>query len=390
MPTSKDLRFYYGGASSAGGVLPSCLIDASSTSLLLISTDLDGTTDDYYNGSIGYFLSGTLEDEYFHVKDYDGTSQTLTLAKALSGTPAEDDHFAVIKAGLSRSTTEVPGLTVTAGPTDVTGVTIDYAGYANGEGSGTLAYTSSTTSVTWTGPSDSAGPAVDVSTSGTYYLYSDDDSMFLEITVVAASLPAGDESDTITLARPEKILLPDASGAETAAGTVRYYDVWSRAGDGLSNVDMYIARPAGSATTTTTDCAIDADDTVTVTSAASWDSSGFIYNSTKTDLRYYYGLSGNTMSVKDPDGGIRGFTAAAWDIGDTVEPYPTVDTAVDDDDGTSELADLTYTNPTSSSKTTVAATLSSGSAKKLALRETIVAGTKARADVLSQLKFSFE
>ncbi len=65
------------------------------------------------------------------------------------------------------------------------------------------------------------------------------------------------------------------------------------------------------------------------TSFANWGAHGFVYNVTKNDLRYYYNRSGNSCSVLGPGGGIRGFTAVAWDVGDTLEPFPWFDIGLD-------------------------------------------------------------
>ena len=83
-----------------------------------------------------------------------------------------------------------------ATPTNVTGVTIDgisqFSGLVNE--AKTLAYTAVGDLITWDG-----GTAVNIFENGTYTLYDSDDNNMILITVVYASLPADDQSDTITV-----------------------------------------------------------------------------------------------------------------------------------------------------------------------------------------------
>lgn len=81
----------------------------------------------------------------------------------------------------------------------ITGVEILYAEQGATAGDGSLDYVASTTELTWTAPSDTAGPAVDVSAGGDFTLESGSTGEALTVRVDAASLPGSDATDTITV-----------------------------------------------------------------------------------------------------------------------------------------------------------------------------------------------
>jgi hypothetical protein len=84
----------------------------------------------------------------------------------------------------------------------ITGVTIASVEKTTPTGSGTLALTVSgiVKTITWQAPEAAfPGSAVDVSVSGTFTLYSDDGTQYLNINVIASSLPAASVSNTIQI-----------------------------------------------------------------------------------------------------------------------------------------------------------------------------------------------
>jgi hypothetical protein len=108
-------------------------------------------------------------------------------------------------------------------PTTITGVTIDDAA-GNAEGAGTLTYTYSATvpSLRWTPPSGSAGTAITVSSNGKYALQGASNGGLLFVTVVAASLPSSNQTNTITIANLANKVWDDVSKAEALAGDTEY------------------------------------------------------------------------------------------------------------------------------------------------------------------------
>jgi len=89
------------------------------------------------------------------------------------------------------------GAAVTKQPTNVTGVTAQYAQAATPSGNGTLSYVNTGKTLAWKAQGDAtAGAAVDVSAGGTFTLQSGTASHALIVTVNAGALPGADASDT--------------------------------------------------------------------------------------------------------------------------------------------------------------------------------------------------
>lgn len=109
-----------------------------------------------------------------------------------------------------------------SGITTLTGITLDN-GMGNAVGDGTLTYTASTTSITWTPKSGATGTAVDISADGTYFVQGGSNGGALIITVVAASLPTSTVSNTITIANLDNKMYADVSKDESDVGTTIYH-----------------------------------------------------------------------------------------------------------------------------------------------------------------------
>lgn len=105
------------------------------------------------------------------------------------------------------------------GVSNITGIIIDDApGSANG--AGTLAYTAATHSFTWTPNGGTAGPATSISGNGRLAVPGSAGWLFL--TVTYASLPVGNQSDTITVAALSNELWDDIGKAESYDGDTEY------------------------------------------------------------------------------------------------------------------------------------------------------------------------
>lgn len=125
--------------------------------------------------------------------------------------------------GGALSSTEVLSQLATASTATITGVTLgDCAG--NSTGNGTLTYTYSATAPTlqWSGPNASIGTAVDVSSNGTYTLQSGNSGGTIRVTVVAASLPGSNKTDTIAITAQDQKIFDDVTKAQADAGLTDY------------------------------------------------------------------------------------------------------------------------------------------------------------------------
>ncbi len=88
------------------------------------------------------------------------------------------------------------GKAVTSQPVNVTGVTVHHASADCTAGAGTLNFTSSGTTLTWTPQGGAAGTPVNVGAGGSFTLEGDGGGESVRITVVAGELPVGNASDT--------------------------------------------------------------------------------------------------------------------------------------------------------------------------------------------------
>lgn len=86
-----------------------------------------------------------------------------------------------------------------AQPSNVTGVVLFHVSKNNGSGNGTLAYTASTQSLTWTPTGGTVGEAVKVTKDGKYQIFGADKTKWVRAVVTFASLPGGNQSDTIAI-----------------------------------------------------------------------------------------------------------------------------------------------------------------------------------------------
>jgi len=91
---------------------------------------------------------------------------------------------------------------------------------------------------------------VNIGTNGTYFLKGGDNIATLEITVVAASLPGTDQSDTLTVARIANNLWDDIPGLEGYNGDTEYRCIYYK-NEGATPLQFQVwidAQPTGNAT----------------------------------------------------------------------------------------------------------------------------------------------
>jgi hypothetical protein len=69
--------------------------DSSATTTSFV-TNLATAVDDYYNGQTLHFISGSLAGQSQVIRDYNGTTKTITLDSALTSAPSNADEFIVL------------------------------------------------------------------------------------------------------------------------------------------------------------------------------------------------------------------------------------------------------------------------------------------------------
>ena len=138
----------------------------------------------------------------------------------LSGGAANTDPAAALGGAISTDAAAViKSQSITA--STIGGVTYDDAA-GNALGNGTVNFTLSGTTLQWTAPGGSIGPAINVGTSGAYTIYSSDGLGHVKVTVVAASLPGGNASQNPAIANQVNKLFDDVSRPESVAGDIEY------------------------------------------------------------------------------------------------------------------------------------------------------------------------
>lgn len=329
MVSAADLEFLYGGAASNGGSITEQTADSGTANTLTDSALTEA--DDYWNGAILRFEDDTttsaLQGQHYHVTDFAASTDTLTVKPLFAVTPQAGDTYKLLRVfgGNYVSDEEMPGLTVDSGASNVTGVTIDFASHSNTDANGTLSYTNADTSITWLAGADSlAGAKVDISSNGTYTIKSNDENNFIVITVVSASLPGSDQSDTIQLSVPDAVIVPNTETDETAAGKHRYnfVGIKNTAAEAMELFKIYMDNGVSTAAATTLSAAKDkTNGTMTAADLSNWPATGWVYNSTKDDCGYYYNKSGNTATLAARNDVCKlGFDAGDTEIeiGDTI------------------------------------------------------------------------
>src|SRR5690606_25836744 len=116
-PTADKLRVYFPSLylSADGQALPQYTADAGGTLSTLVDAALT-QADDYWNGALGWFEGNTLtpdlQGQFFHVKDFDAASHTLTLSRDLPAVPQAGDTYRLVLGGNWRSSIETFGMLV--------------------------------------------------------------------------------------------------------------------------------------------------------------------------------------------------------------------------------------------------------------------------------------
>jgi len=300
--------------------------------------------DDYWNGAIVRWDSGPNAGLYCSVADFVAASHTLTFGEDLPYAVASGHTFTLLHGGKYASAVRIPGLK-TAAPVNVTGFSITHAAMLNGVGTGVLKFKyngGSGQALSWTPPGESEGTAVDVSALGqgaVVALYgggttAEQRSKYLVLTRTSAAMPTANRQDDISLESSDGSFLATFASGEAEEGVTIYRPVAieNTAADTIYAVKAYCATPwanAGPTAIATGGGIGTGADELTAADLTGWGSHGFVYNATKADLRYYYDRSGNTVKILSPVGGIRGFTAIAWQDGDVIEPYPWFDIGLD-------------------------------------------------------------
>jgi hypothetical protein len=152
-----------------------------------------------------------------------------------SGGATNTDPNASIGGAISTDASNGEMISQTASaPTTLTGVTINNAA-GNAVGDGTLTYNSTSGTLKWQDYNGTVGLTVDVSSDGDYAIQAAGGG-FLDVTVVAASLPGSNITNTITIANNANDVFDDVSKAESNAGDTEYRCLFYKNAHGTDSV----------------------------------------------------------------------------------------------------------------------------------------------------------
>ncbi|MCK5433542.1 MAG: hypothetical protein KAJ03_12410, partial [Gammaproteobacteria bacterium] len=126
--------------------------------------------------------------------------------------------------------------------TTMTGVTVDDA-MGNAVGDGTFTFTSSGQTVQWTPSGGAIGTAVDVSADGVFFVQAANDGGGLSITVVAASLPTSNVTNTLTIANQTEKHYLDQTKDESDVSATKYhcFAYKNTSAETMKDVTLYIS-----------------------------------------------------------------------------------------------------------------------------------------------------
>ena len=266
-PTNDKLRTYLAGRylTADDDALTSFEADAGGSTTTIVDAALT-EANGYWDGAFGWFLGDTttvaLRGQEFHVKTFTAADDTLLTAKTLPAAPAAGDTYKLVQGGKWRSAQESFGLTaggiqpelVTSTLTNITGVTLKRVSPKIGTSGFTVFYDQSEDELFVKIAAEAYGVALDVSGDLTdAIVFGEDAQSYIQIDVTNGSLPGTDQTDIFTSAYASRLFIPDFEGYETTPGpkirhrleVVKNED----ASDPLIGLSVYVAPPAGTATT---------------------------------------------------------------------------------------------------------------------------------------------
>jgi hypothetical protein len=352
-PTADKLRTYFPSRYIAadGNALTEYVVD--SATLRNITDAALNEADDYWNGALGWFAGDTITADlrgcFFHIKNFDAASDTLTLSRDLPAQPVASDKFYMVIGGNRRSGCEIFGLAVSSQQPElipyycssITGVVIKKASGQLGEGDVTLKYDPVAVEIYLQKEGEAYGVGVDVTASLTdAIVFAADGQSYLQFDVVSTSLPGVETTEVLTLAINQGVFTPDFEGYETSAvgGKVRYRLEILRnedSADTMIDLSVYLQKPSGVATTITSETDLTSDEgDFEIDDSTDWPTNSFwVYNKTRNDCRYIKYRSGKTLYTTNAGAGLRDFTAVNWVTGDEVEVMGDIDIALELPDG---------------------------------------------------------
>lgn len=338
-------------------------------------------------------------------------ASTLTRADSLrryltgagSDGGAQTDPNAAL--GNYRSSTQLGGLGVTRSSA-ISNVTVDYAAPENGTGNGTLTAASSTT-LRWTPPGGTIGPAVTIADGETKLLEgggATGPNQFVIVSRTSASSLTGTETDA--LADVYNALFDNVGSAEATAGDDEYRGLMLKNVNSvdIGSLKVYLATLGTQAVSDSAQLGSSGSGTITTTgSFADWPDTGFCRIMTSgaviREIVYYSSRTSTSLTIPTAGRALGGTSAAAGASADTLDAVPGIRIAKEAtssshiqtvaDENTAPTGVTWNTGITAATGLSIG-TLAAGALYGLWIHRFVPAGAVAAPSVLSLVKYSFD
>ncbi|MEI6542140.1 MAG: hypothetical protein WCL60_01375 [Methylococcales bacterium] len=330
-----------------------------------------------------------------------------SLRRYLTGATSDGGAQSVADASLGGfcSSTQIGGL-VASITNPITGITITYVSPENATGAGTLTAVSSTT-LAWTAPGGSQGPAVTVTNGATLVLEDGTDPGAYIIISSTVTSVTGAATATLSLPSDNVISMDDATPTETTVGSVRYRAIMLKnvSAVALNNVYAYLPQLGTSQVSAAGQLGASGLGTISLSSGNfnDWPQSGFCrIQSSSGALReivYYSGRTATGLSVPASGRGLLGTSAGAGASTDNIYAVPGLRIAVEAPttgsiqtiaNDTTQPSGRTWSTGIATGNGVSIGTLAAGAEYGLWIERTIAPGTTATPLAQYGIKYQFD
>lgn len=288
----------------------------------------------------------------------------------------------------------------------ISNITVDFVAGANGVGNGTLNAASAST-LTWTAPGGTAGPAVTIANGETKILESSGDpTKYIRITRTSTDDLTGTATLGLSYVANDVTGFDNVSSTEAAAGDTEYRCLMVRnehATIPVTNLAFFVGTLGTQQVSDTGD--LDASGAGTISTSGSfadWPETGFCHintGSTTREIVYYSSRTDTALTIPAGGRGKCGTTAAAGDQSDTLDAVPGIEVAVEvpvssavqtiANEGTAPTG-LTWKNGTTSAGAATHSSLAVGALLALWIRRTIIAGHQSIYNTVNLPRVTFD
>lgn len=291
----------------------------------------------------------------------------------------------------------------------ISSITVDYVGFANGAGAGTLTATGNDT-LKWTPPGASQGANVTILNGESKVIEGADLNKYIRVSRTSATALSGTATLTLSQTINNVFGFDDLSSAEQAAGDTEYRAVCVEnvSAVTLTGVKVYLATQGTRQTTNTTQLPASGAGTVKTTGNFNdWPSQGFAQIRTSGDaIResiYYTSRTADELTVPAAGRALQGTSAAAGSATDTVDAIPGIAIGIEApgsqpsgafqtvaNESTAPGGGVTFSQPITAAAGLNIGNLAANNIYAVWMRRVSPAGATANSNQLNGLKFAFD